>query len=442
MKRTANLIIQHLLWRGLYFFSILILNILIARFFAAEKSGQIFYITNNLAFLMLLVSMSLESGAVYFISSGKADALRMGRFFLLWTLIAGTFAATAWWLIIQFSGISSFQNPKALYAGFLFIGGILLTTFFNALFYSKQQFGLPNKILFGVNVIFILFLIFGNQLSWIRECFLLLYFLSYFLQGMLVMLIFFFWYPEKRNRGLPAVTVLKKVYAYSVVALTSNIAYFLVARMDYWLVERYCSANDLGNYIQASKLGQMMLIIPSILASTLFPLLATGKETNANAKLESIVRVLFSVNLVLCLPIVCFGNYLFPLIFGNSFNKMYGLFVLLIPGILALSMNYPVAAWFSAKDRIRVNISGALITLILILISDMLILPHAGVSAASVVSSMGYFCFYFYLLTKYRKENPSSIKDFFMIRKNDLQWIFQLFKAKVSGIFPGRSIGL
>jgi O-antigen/teichoic acid export membrane protein len=119
---------------------------------------------------------------------------------------------------------------------------------------------------------------------------------------------------------------------------------------------------------------------------------------------------------------------------------MYILFVLLIPGILALSMNYPVAAWFSAKDRIRVNISGALIALIFILISDILILPRTSVFAASAVSSIGYFCFYFYLLTQYRKENPSYIKDFFMIRKNDLQWILQLLKAKISGISPERTI--
>jgi O-antigen/teichoic acid export membrane protein len=438
MKRTANLITQHLFWRGLYFSSILVLNILIARFFAAEKSGQIFYITNNLAFLILLASMCLESGAVYFISLEKADALKMGRFFLLWTLIAGTFAVLAWWLILQFSGMSAF--PKLFYAGILFIGGVLLTTFFNALFYSKQQFGLPNKILFGVNVIFIVFLIFGSQLPWIRENFLFLYFFSYFFQGFLLILTFFFRYSKKENQGLPAISILKKVYAYSAAALISNIAYFLVNRMDYWLVERYCSANDLGNYIQASKLGQLMLIIPSILAATLFPLLATGKEMNANTKLESVVRILFSANLVFCLPIVCFGNYLFPLVFGSSFDKMYILFVLLIPGILALSMNYPVAAWFSAKDRIRVNISGALIALIFIFISDILILPRTGVFAASAVSSIGYFCFYFYLLTQYRKENPSYIKDFFMIRKNDLQWILQLLKAKISGISPERTI--
>jgi O-antigen/teichoic acid export membrane protein len=440
MKRTANLIAQHLLWRGLYFFSVLILNILISRFFAAEKSGQIFYIINNLAFILLLVSISLESGAVYYISSGKLDARQMARFCLLWTLVAGSIAALGWWLGLQFTGSSFFGNAAFLGASLLFIGGVLLTTFFNALFYAKHQFGLPNKMLLGVNACLIALLISRNQSTWIRNHFLLLYFFSYALQGILLMTVFFIWYPEKGTSGFPSSPTLKKVIRYSLTALTANVIYFLVNRMDYWFVARYCSARDLGNYIQASKLGQMLLIVPSILGATLFPLLSSGKQVNANAQLKSVVRVLLWINLSICLLVICFGNYLLPVIFGKSFDKMYMLFVLLIPGILAFTANYPVAAWFSAKDRIRVNISGAVLSLLLIFAGDLLILPYAGVRAASCVSSVGYFCYYCYMQIIYRKENPSSLKDFLFIRKNDVKWIYQLMKSKISGMFPEKPI--
>ena len=80
MKRNSDLILQHLLWRALYFFSVLLINIGIARFFAAEKSGQIFYIVNNLALILLLVSISLESGSAFYIASGKPGSSLMARF--------------------------------------------------------------------------------------------------------------------------------------------------------------------------------------------------------------------------------------------------------------------------------------------------------------------------------------------------------------------------
>ncbi|MDP4213877.1 MAG: oligosaccharide flippase family protein, partial [Bacteroidota bacterium] len=395
---------------------------------------------NNLAFILLLVSISLESGVVYYISSGKLDALQMARFCVLWTIAAGSIAASVWWLGLRFTGTSFFGNADFLGASLLFIGGILLTTFFNALFYSKHQFGFPNKILVVVNICLIILLISGNGSEWVRDHFLLLYFFSYALQGILLMTVFFIWHPEKGERGIPSSPVLKMVIRYSLTALTANIIYFLVSRIDYWLVAHYCSASDLGNYIQATKLGQMLLIVPSILGSTLFPLLSSGKRANADADLQCVVRVLLWINLCICVMLICFGSYVLPLIFGKSFDKMYMLFVLLIPGILAFTANFPIAAWFSARDRIWVNISGAVLSLLLILAGDMLILPYAGVRAASCVSSAGYFCYYCYMQIIYRKENPSSLKDFLFIRKDDVKWIYQLIKNKISWVFPEKPI--
>ncbi len=423
MKRTANLIVQHLLWRGLYFFSVLMLNILISRFFAAEKSGQIFYIINNLAFVLLLVSISLESGTVFYISSGKLNALQMARFCLLWTLIAGTVAASGWWLGLRFFGSSFFGNTAFLGASILFISGILLTTFFNAIFYSKQQFGLPNKILFTVNGSLIILLISGNGSPWIRNHFLLLYFFSYFLQGLFLMIAFFILYPKEGSSGFPSSPALKKVIRYSLIALTANIIYFLVNRMDYWFVEHYCSSGDLGNYIQASKLGQMLLIVPSILGATLFPLIASGKSKIIVEGMAPVVRVLFWINIGICLPIVLFGYWAFPFLFGASFTGMYPLFLLLLPGLLCLTANYPLTAWNSGKNLIKRNITGSVIALAVIATGDFFILPYSDVRTASIVSSVGYFSYYCYILFHYRREHASSLADFFVIKKTDFPWL-------------------
>ena len=53
-------VMQHIFWRGLYFLSVFILNILISRYFKAEGSGWIFYTINNLSLLLLIAGLSLE----------------------------------------------------------------------------------------------------------------------------------------------------------------------------------------------------------------------------------------------------------------------------------------------------------------------------------------------------------------------------------------------
>jgi O-antigen/teichoic acid export membrane protein len=433
MKTNTTLILNHVLWRGLYFFSVLLINIGIARFFAAEKSGQIFYIVNNLALILLLVSLCLESGATYFISSGKLEASGMARFCWIWATTASFIALAIWLIILHFEHSMYGNNIGFILASFLFIAGVLYTTYFTALFYAKKEFSLPNKILFLVNFLVIVLLITEKNNIFVKTHFIKIYFSGFFLQGILLNIFFFRNELSPGQASLPDRPMLKKVIQYSATALVSNLIYFLVNRIDYWFVQYFCSAKDLGNYIQASKLGQMMLILPGILGATLFPIFSSREKSGNEAQLTAVIRVLLWINGILCLLIVCFGWIIIPFLFGTSFNNMYSLFVLLIPGILCVTMNYPITAWFSSASRIGINIRGSLLALLLICAGDLFALPRFGVVAAPVVSSAGYISYFCYTVFVFRRENAAPWKDFLRIRKTDISRIRQMLSNKIQG---------
>ena len=431
MKKTSNLVLNHIFWRGLYFFSILLLNIGIARFFAAEKSGQIFFIVNNLALILLLASVSLESGATHYIASGNLEASKMARFCLTWAAASSLIAFLIWYYVIYYSHPVFLTHYGFLFASFLFIIGILFTTYFTSLFYAIKKFGVPNKILLLVNLFLVLILVFGRNNQAIKTHFLQVYFFCYFLQGLVVMLAFFNSESSPAGSVYPPRAILKKVFQYSLTALAANLIYFLVNRIDYWFVQYYCSSKDLGNYIQASKLGQMLFILPAILGSTLFPIFSSQNKSGNTIELTSVIRILLWINLLVSIMILSIGWYFIPLVFGRSFNNMYLLFVLLIPGILCVTMNYPLTAWFSSARRIGINIKGSLIALMVICIGDLFALPRFGVLSASIVSSAGYISYYCYTVFIYRKEYAVPWKDFLLIRKSDLRKIHQSIGAKI-----------
>jgi O-antigen/teichoic acid export membrane protein len=436
VKKNTGLVFQHVIWRGLYFFSVLLLNIGIARFFAAEKSGQIFFIVNNLALILLLVSISLESGSAYYIASENLESSQLARFCLIWAIVASLIAIAIWWPVVYFTHPSFLTDYGFLLASFLFILGVLFTTYYTALFYSKKKFGLPNKILFFVNILLIAILCAGKNNLGIRGHFIQVYFFSFFLQGLLMMCFFFGKETSPGKFIFPTRSLLKKVIQYSMTALIANLIYFLVNRIDYWFVQYFCTAKDLGNYIQASKLEQMLFILPAILGATLFPIFSSQKESRNTAELTTAIRVLFFINGVICLLIVCFGWYIFPLFFGPTFSQMYLLFVLLIPGILCVTMNYPMASWFAASKRIGINIRGSLIALIVISIGDIVALPRYGVRAASVISSVGYFSYFYFAIYIYRKEVSIPWGNFLLIRKSDLIKIWQSLGTKLQEPSP------
>ena len=431
MKTNSNLIFHHLLWRGLYFLSVLFLNVWIARFFAAEKSGQIFYIVNNLAFLLLIVSLSLESGATYYIASGKIDAVALAGFCSIWALAASVIAIAGWAAILYLMDSTHIREAGFLFISFLFIIGILLSTYFTALFYAEKEFDLPNKLLFIVNAVLIILLLAFKGQPLIRTHFIGIYFFTFFLQGLLLMILFYLKKFRSVNFRMPQWPILKKVIQYSLAALLANCIYFLVNRIDYWFVQFYCSPAELGNYVQASKLAQMLLLIPGILGASLFPIFTSSEKSKNAEQVISVMRILLLLNGVVCFIIICVGWYFIPIIFGPSFYHMYLLFVMLVPGILCVTMNYPMAAWFSSDNRVRINIRGSMLALTIICAGDVLLLPHFGVEAAAVMSSAGFLSFYCYTVYTYRKEFPHPWREFLIIRRSDIMRIRQVIGNKI-----------
>ena len=172
-------------------------------------------------------------------------------------------------------------------------------------------------------------------------------------------------------------------------------------------------------------MSQLLFVLPAILRSTLFPIFSSPEKSGNENQLTAVIRILLWINGGICLVIALLGWYFIPLVFGSSFNHMYILFLFLIPGILSTTMNYPMAAWFSAAKGMGTNIRGSVLALVVICAGDLLTLPIYGIRAAPVISSVGYFCFYCYTIYIFRKEHDIRLKEFLFLKKSDLNRILQ-----------------
>ncbi|HLY68686.1 MAG TPA: polysaccharide biosynthesis C-terminal domain-containing protein, partial [Puia sp.] len=195
-------------------------------------------------------------------------------------------------------------------------------------------------------------------------------------------------------------------------------------------VKRFCSENDLGNYIQVSKIGQIFFVLPSIIGSVIFPLISAGQQ-QAKTKLKVIALTLLLFYLVLCIVLTVTGKWLFPHLYGYNFGKMYIPFLFSIPGILSLSMLYPFTAYFSGKKRIDINIKGASIALIVIITGDIILIPRYGISAAAFVSSLGYVLYQLYVMMIFAKEYKVSLVSLFLISAEELNKLHSFIKEDI-----------
>ena len=402
-----------LLWRGLNFISVFILNILLARMLEATGAGSLFYVINNLSLCILLLSLCLESGLAFYAASNKSDSYTLSFVALGWTLLACIlFAAIS---VVIPAHLVEMESPYGGWPGICFVAGNLLISFYSALFSAQRNFITPNLCSLIINVGLILFFLLNREPGLSTPLVYAGYFGSFLVQGLVIGILYFSRARVERS-NTPQPALVMRVLRYSFVALVSNLVFFLVYRADYWFVEGYCSDLELGNYIQVSKLVQWLMLMPMLVSTAIFPITAASGNDGAMAgRIVTLSRIILYIYLGICAVLALTGYWLFEWIFGETYHYMYIIFLLHIPGILALAMLYPVSAYHAGIKRIDINLQGALAGLLVIAVLNFLFTPRYGIYSASIISSLGYICYFIFSLLKLSKRSGSRLRQFFVM---------------------------
>ena len=420
---VAGIFYRSLLWRGLFFISAFILNVLFARHFMASVSGEIFYLISIYSFVILIMSLSLESAMGYYVSRNEIPVVKLVNFCIAWAIGIS---------VLVFLFMDMFRSGKSLtvftFITLSFISGNVLSNYIAGIFYAKHNYLLPNAITSGINVILILLLlipgVFHKNLV-TDQNYILVFFGSFILQAVALVFSMIIKYKVKWSLIFPSSIEFGKLFRFGFIALTANVLFFLLCRIDYWFVKINCSSAELGNYIQVSKLGQIFFIIPSVLSSAIFPLIASQKDEDISIKLIMLQRILFIFYTACCIVLMLTGRWLFPWVFGSSFTQMYQPFLLLVPGILSLPGLYIFTAHHSGKNKVIINIKGTLLALIVVFFADMFLIPKYGITAAAGISSAGYIIYQLYVLYKFKKQFNQPMRDFFLVKGSDIKFMRQ-----------------
>lgn len=427
----VRILYSNILWKGFFYFSTFLLNILIARVFEAALSGSIYYIINIYAFIHLISSLSMESGIIYFGSMKEIDTSKLLNFSLLWTFIV----AIMLWILMTAFGNFSYRNISQtliITSGLTFICGNLLYNYSAGLFYAQQNFMVPNVISLFFNMLLVIILpyhAFTLIPAVTAANYFYFYFFSFLAQGLCTVIAFTLLYQKKIDLHLPSQEEFKKLFRFSLLSFSGNIVFFLLYRIDYWFVEKYCSSMELGNYIQVSKLGQLFLLFPSILATAIFPLTASNQKESIYKGLALISRLFLFFYAIICLILILIGHWFFPFVFGETYASMHVAFIYLVPGILALSTLYTLTAFNGGRNKQKANLFGCILALIVVVAGNLLFVPLYGINAAAAVSSIGYIVFQAYVLYDFKKEYSVKLSSFFIFRLEDINQLKKIMKG-------------
>lgn len=421
--QAGRSLMQSMLWRGLYYVTAFVINILIARHFQATVSGVIYYISSVYALVLLFTSLSLESGIIYFAAKGEIAISKLYSFSLIWSLVIGVLTFVVVYLFFA-DAYAEISRSLLIASSVTYILGNLLTTYCSGFFYARHNFALPNIINISSTLLLIVLIPYnGNSIvpGINNENYFYVYFGSFLVQGICLAIAAKIKYIKTGLLHFLSTADFKLLVRYCALAFAGNIIYFLLYRIDYFFVEKYCTTTQLGNYIQVSKLGHLFFILPTILASAILPLAAQGKKQRIDQLLTLISRSIFLLYSFICIIMATTGIWLFPWVFGESFTNMYMPFVLLIPGILSLSGLFTFTAYFAGRDQVKTNIIGSVYALLFVVIADILFIPTYGIEAAALISSGGYIIYQLYIISIFKKEYKTPLSEFFIFKFTDME---------------------
>ena len=401
-------------WRFFFYLSGLLLNIILANYLGAAESGHFFYVVTNLSIIISFLSLGLDTSLSYFHSQSAYNLRLFTSISFYWSL----FATIIFFLFFSFSkAFNLFQINLSTVIICLYVFGSLLFSYANALFYASNKHFAANLLPTIINVILLLYLIlFHTKRDFsILTDFAPVYFLAPLMYGVPLFLAL---NNYKLNFYSATKCFSKKIFNYSFHIYIVNLLLILFLRCDIWIVEYFSTAADLGNYIQTTKVLQIALFIPNLASFVLLPLFTrnTMAKDDKSYNVVRLVNVYFYLSAFFCLLFVLLGKWLFPLVFGPSFNKMYLTFLFSIPGILAFPASYPLSTYYSGSNQNRFTIKAALPSIILMLALDAFLVPLFSIYGAAIASSVSYVFYFLMMLNAFRRKHPIPLHHTFSVK--------------------------
>lgn len=415
--------------KGLYLFFQIILALLLPFVTNPESFGLLSIIINNITFALIFTGLGFTSALTYHASKKSDETKHLIRFFTVTSLFQ--FA-----IICLFElAFRNIQNQFLLWPTnnlFLGLSGIILFTGLsliekvsascNGLLKTGMFIRISSLFLFIQILLLAINHFLKLSVSVLTPILIIVF--STLVQGIIlyVYLVSLKQKNEKDNNPIQ----WKVHLSFALPAYAANLIQFLATRSDLWLIDFFGTKTEVGYYAFATKLGQLLLVLPLLFASIVFPLLTSGKLTNQT--FEKIIRV--SNSTVILINIISFlSAVLFiPLIWGDQYVESTVPFAIMIPGFFAQSQITLYAAYFASRSKIRVNIMSSCLTLFILLILDLILIPLMGIRGAAASLTIANIAAAIWIIRKYNTENHKNTFRIFPL-KEDLEGLKSIFTS-------------
>lgn len=409
-------------------------GIIVARLLGAEGLGQLTVINVAVATIVQLGSAGLPSANTYFIAQDKSRYASASLNSFIFALVAGSLlalglAGLAWWRPGWFGfiepgliGVAALSIPFQLLVLvglniFLAVGRVER---FNVLDLIGQSFVLVNALM--------ALLIFQAGLS-------LLVFLNTGMSVVIGLLTagLVLAYGSQMKDGLKWRTDLqlfRRMMRYGIKFHVSILAGLLIFRADLLVVNYFGGEAEAGVYGVASQVGMMLMLLPGVIATLLFPRVAARRDETGELTCV-VTRHAALVMLFICLAAIPLA-FVLPLLYGARFADASTQLLILLPGVYLIGLESVLVQHFNATGLPAAIPLFWVATLIVNVALTFALVPLWGARGAALASTISY-CLIFILIARYFcMRTGRNLSEALIMRRTELGKLFDLLRLKLT----------
>jgi O-antigen/teichoic acid export membrane protein len=188
----------------------------------------------------------------------------------------------------------------------------------------------------------------------------------------------------------PNLRLLREEVRFGARAWIGSVSLLLNARLDQILMGLIASEVTLGIYAVAVNMGEVLLFLPTAIATSLLPAVARDREESAVDRTLRTFRSASILALTTTIVAAAIGKIAIPAIFGSAYDDSVAPFLLLLPGTIGFTALSIFSNSLLASEAPGWSSFGSVASLGVGFLLDVLLIPPFGAVGAAVASSVAF----------------------------------------------------
>ncbi|MCL6523381.1 MAG: polysaccharide biosynthesis C-terminal domain-containing protein [Thermoflavifilum sp.] len=361
------------------------------RLLGPKYNGVFTLLVTNAALCVLLIGQGIDAAMIYDVSRQLrpfAERLHMllGVGLLQLVILCGVSVLYAWITGMSLFGFSTFW-------GCIYAASLLANQYGMAFLFAAKRFRAVYWILcIGYGMALLCLYVWNHISHQVTGYWGIVYAIWVNLATGLSLMGYALWIhrAQWRWRGIRFRLPAHSIWHFGQLAFWANVFQYLAYRVDIWMVDLFLGKTSLGIYAVSAKLIQMLWVIPTSIATVVFAYADRVEEQQWQSEYDRWLRVVGLGVWIVDVFLFFTAYFWIKWFLGSAFVGATKPFLILLPGASLFVWNILLAAYFSAQNKVWMNVINSACCFMIIALLDWWWIPRFGIEGAAWASSIGY----------------------------------------------------